>query len=418
MTDVVTDKPTVLVVDDSRLMRVAASKILNNSFDVLEAEDGEVAWAMLQENTAVTLVISDLSMPNLDGLALLGQIRTSQRSDISRLPVIIVTGAEDDDGSKDSALSAGASDFITKPFDSAQLTSRVQAQIKQRRTEKALQQSEQRTQQLEQRNSVDELTGLANQRAFTDHVEEELSFAIRHRTDVAVLALQLDKYKLLFLRRGKETAEDILGQVAGILCADRRCEDTVARIGPDSFAVLLPGANPIGARRLAEQLRDTVEHHAFSSHGESFSLTASVAVSCPFIHQETRAADLLVDASEKLKSAHHAGGNCVVHKSDDAESEPGAAHAPDARAVQSHERTPVANSHEVQRALEDLSLGQHPQASITALIRATLPLFEEWSRTQDNRHHGLIEQLRSALQADEDTHPALPTEATESLQSY
>ena len=82
------------------------------------------------------------------------------------MPVIIVTGAEDDDGSKNTALAAGASDFITKPFESVQLLARAQAQAKQQRTQQALQDSEASKQQLEETSSVDALTGLANQRAF------------------------------------------------------------------------------------------------------------------------------------------------------------------------------------------------------------------------------------------------------------
>ena len=91
------DKPTVLVVDDSRLMRVAARKILKDAFETLDAGDGEIAWELLQSDPRITLVMSDLSMPNLDGLGLLERIRRSEQPHIRELPVIIVTGAEDDD---------------------------------------------------------------------------------------------------------------------------------------------------------------------------------------------------------------------------------------------------------------------------------------------------------------------------------
>ena len=107
MADSTADKPTILVVDDSRLMRVAARKILKNDFEILEAEDGEVAWDVLQSNPQINLVMSDLSMPNLDGLGLLKKIRESSEPHCKDLPVIIVTGAEDDDGSKTVALGAG-----------------------------------------------------------------------------------------------------------------------------------------------------------------------------------------------------------------------------------------------------------------------------------------------------------------------
>ena len=236
MTEAKADNATILVVDDSRLMRVAARKILKNDFDIVEAEDGEVAWEVLQNNRQITLVMSDLSMPNLDGLGLLKKIRESSEAHLKELPVIIVTGAEDDDGSKKTALSAGASDFITKPFESVQLLARTQAQAKQQRTQQALQESETSKQQLEEQSSVDTLTGLINQRAFNDNIEESLSYAIRHRSELALLLIRVEKYKVLFLRRGKQTAEEVLRRLAPMLSDGRRREDAVARIGLDTFA--------------------------------------------------------------------------------------------------------------------------------------------------------------------------------------
>jgi two-component system cell cycle response regulator len=401
MTDAITDKPIILVVDDSRLMRVAARKILKNDFEVLEAEDGEIAWQTLQSNPRISLVMSDLSMPNLDGLGLVKQIRQSAEPQLSNIPVIIVTGAEDDDGSKETALSAGASDFITKPFDSVQLLARAQTQARQQRTQQALQDSEVRKQQLEEQNNLDELTGLANKRAFIEHLEEGLSYAVRHRTELAVLVVQVDKYKVLFLRRGKECAESVLGQLAKTLCTDRRREDTVARIGMDTFAILLPCANPVGARRVAEQLRSSIENQVFNNAGETLSITASVAASCPLIHADTKPQELLADASEKLKSAQHAGGNCVVHKHAAAEPESLPADADDTSETLPPQHPQVASIADVQRALEALSMGQQPDGRMTALIRATLPLLGEWNRTQDNRHSALLERLQTALQADE-----------------
>jgi diguanylate cyclase (GGDEF)-like protein len=421
MTDAMTDKPIILVVDDSRLMRVAARKILKNHFEVLEADDGEIAWEMLQNETRIGLVMSDLSMPNLDGLGLVKQIRQSAEPRISNIPVIIVTGAEDDDGSRESALSAGASDFITKPFDSVQLLARAQAQARQQRTQQALQDSEERKQQLEEQNGLDALTGVANKHAFLEHLEEGLSYAVRHRTELAVLAVQIDRYKVLFLRRGKAAAESALSQLAKILCADRRREDTVARIGLDTFAILLPCANPVGARRVAEQLRATVESQSFDNAGDTFSITTSIAVSCPLIHPDIKPQELLFDASEKLNSAQHAGGNCVVHKR--AATAPAALPAdPDNRsAAPACQRPPpqVASIAAVRHALEALSMGRQPDGHMTALIRATLPLFEEWNRAQDNRHRTLLEQLQTALQGDEAEHSAadLATGAAQSLHS-
>jgi len=400
MTEPCSSKPTVLVVDDSRLMRLAARKILKNDFEVLEAEDGEVAWDTLQNNLHITLVMSDLSMPNLDGLGLLKNIRESSQPQLKELPVIIVTGAEDDDGSKKTALAAGASDFITKPFESVQLLARAQAQAKQQRTQQALQHSETSKQQLEEQSSVDVLTGLANQRAFTDSIEEQLSYAIRHKTGLALLLVQIDKYKILFLRQGKQTAEGILQRIAQILSDDRRREDSVARIRLDTFGILLPSATQEGAGRVARQLLEAVREETFGSSSEHLSVSVSIAVSSPSMHSGLDATQLMAEASETLKRALAAGGDCVqgagtetttVSGSPAGETLPGSEPATPAPPA-------VTDPADVQHALQALLDGRRAENSADALARAVLPILDNWNQTRNNHYSALIEQLKSALE--------------------
>ena len=115
------NKPVILIVDDSRLMRHAIKKILNKDFVCLQAVDGEDGWQKLTEDDSIQLVFSDLSMPVLDGYGLLERIRKADDSRISALPVIVITGNEENAGAKEKALQFGATDFITKPFQTVQL---------------------------------------------------------------------------------------------------------------------------------------------------------------------------------------------------------------------------------------------------------------------------------------------------------
>ena len=132
------NKPHLLVVDDSRLMRRAIGKILGKEYRITEATDGNEAWTVLQNEDDIAVIFSDLSMPNLDGFGLLNLVRNSDNPAINSLPVIIITGAEDDDETKHKALNHGASDFISKPFESVQLRTRAQTHVKLDRTHKKL----------------------------------------------------------------------------------------------------------------------------------------------------------------------------------------------------------------------------------------------------------------------------------------
>ena len=395
MTESTANRPTILVVDDSRLMRVAARKILKNDFEILEAEDGEAAWNVLQDNRQINLLMSDLSMPNLDGLGLLKKIRESSEPHCKELPVIIVTGAEDDDGSKNSALAAGASDFITKPFESVQLLARAQAQAKQQRTQQALHDSEISKQQLEKLSSVDSLTGLANQRAFLNNIEESLSYAVRHGTELALLMVQVEKYKALFLRRGKQIAEEVLRRLAGLLGEERRREDTVARYGMDTFGILLPSANLMSARRVAGQLQLAIKQREFNIGGEMVPLNVTIAVSSPPVHAHIDSADLLADVGEKLKIAQKAGGDRVQYSLAETTLEQPVQKAVAVEAVAAS----VASISDVHRALQSLSSGDTIESHADGLARAVLPILDAWNRTHENKYSALLAQLKSALQA-------------------
>lgn len=408
MTELSASKLVILVVDDSRLMRVAARKILTTGFEIVEAADGEIAWNTLQNDNRIVLVMSDLSMPNLGGLELLEKIRTADEPRLSELPVIIITGAEDDDGSKKTALAAGASDFITKPFDSVQLLARTQSQLNQQRTRENLKKTELAKQTLEEYNRFDSLTGLSNAQAFSERLGEDVSYAKRHRTELALIQIRIDKYKVLFLRKGKQVAEEILNKLAEQLSRSRRQEDTVARLSLDTFAILLPSANSIGARKIAETLKAGVEQLTLTTNDEHVKITVSIAVTTPVIQQDTTAAQLLNDGYSKLDRALEAGGDRIEYQ---LSARPAAENETDVAKSNDTIKVAVASPAAVHQALVSLSAGKPADADINDLARAVLPLLRSWNSTRNGRHSGLINQLENALQVE--TIAATPPETRE-----
>jgi len=118
-------KPSVLVVDDSRVIRVSVKRALESDYTLLEAEDGEKGLASAQHQKP-DLVISDINMPNLDGYGLICQLRAQE--DIGNVPIIVVTSAEEDIV-RERAYACGANAFILKPFDPDQLRDTVQKHL-------------------------------------------------------------------------------------------------------------------------------------------------------------------------------------------------------------------------------------------------------------------------------------------------
>ena len=114
-----------LVVDDSRAVRMILGKTLKElGFEVREAANGREALEVIEvEKTAVTLVLADWNMPEVNGLELLKRLR--QNPELSRLVVIMVT-TETELDQMAAALEAGANEYVMKPFTKEILVEKLQ----------------------------------------------------------------------------------------------------------------------------------------------------------------------------------------------------------------------------------------------------------------------------------------------------
>lgn len=299
-------KPLILVVDDSRLMRLAIKKILAEDFALLEGVDGEDGWEKLLADSAIRVVFTDLSMPGLDGFGLLERIRSSEDARIRELPVIVITGNEDDEAIKTRALSAGATDFITKPFQSVQIRARADAHAKSQRKLQEV------TTALEEQTTIDALTQLSNARYFMQHGNEDLSFAVRHKSELAMIILALDDFAALTANMDEAARNQILIDVAGVLRAQTRREDTVARLDDARFGVLLPASNSVGTRHLGKRILADIEGLKFFHGGRRLKISASMGVATPDIKADTKLEEIVQSATRRLDVAMQAGGNCLV----------------------------------------------------------------------------------------------------------
>jgi two-component system NtrC family sensor kinase len=148
-----TDRPLLLIVDDDPIVHQLISGILVPAgYDVRSAHRGDEAVQMARDLNP-DLILLDVMMPEMDGFEVINRLQTDKST--SDIPVIFLS-AKVDPADKVRALQLGATDFIGKPFDRAELLARIRAHIKIRSQEKALQEYsqqlekmvEQRTQQL------------------------------------------------------------------------------------------------------------------------------------------------------------------------------------------------------------------------------------------------------------------------------
>lgn len=304
-------KPVVLLVDDSRVMRKAISRALSGEFEIIETEHGVQGWETLIGGDKVEVVISDIEMPEMDGFELLGKIRESANTRINDLPVIIITGADDDD-TRQQALGRGATDFVTKPVDNTQLLARTRAAARANRTARNLAETATVIEELEDLSTLDPLTRLTSRRYFMQRGEQDIAYARRHNLDLAVLRLDIDHLKKLYREYGDGFIDGLLAWFADAIKPVARIEDTVARVGGGEFAILAPGAGPKESLTMARRLQGAIGARPFSRDYVDVDIRTSIAI-VQLSENRNFAIDTMLEAAEALqKDARRSGGNTII----------------------------------------------------------------------------------------------------------
>ncbi|AOU99119.1 diguanylate cyclase response regulator [Acidihalobacter yilgarnensis] len=307
--DVALQRPRILIVDDSPTMCLAMSRLLAGDFEVVEANDGDAAWDIISSDASIQVVFTDLMMPAMNGFQLLRLIRESVHPRINQLPVIIITGHTDDERMQRRAMHLGATDFITKPFDSLQLRARARSYAHLDQTTRKLQRA---TKALELESTIDTLTGLANRQYLMKHGPELLSFAIRHATPISLLRINIDRFNVLEQKKGEGVAEKVMVNIARIIASCVRSEDTVARIGRADFAVLMLGAGVASARATAEKIHQIMRKTGYRSGQTRFRMTVSEGLVAPALTESLRFEEVLKVAESRLQRGMREGGDQLI----------------------------------------------------------------------------------------------------------
>jgi diguanylate cyclase (GGDEF)-like protein len=155
----------------------------------------------------------------------------------------------------------------------------------------------------------DPLTGLANRRAFEEELAREVARAVRAGAPLAVVALDVDRFKAVNDRHGHAAGDAVLRELAARACAGVRAGDLAARIGGEEFALLLPGAALPDALELAERVRAAIAAASVDVGGTPLAVTVSLG--CAALAPGEPPAALLARADARLYEAKRDGRNRV-----------------------------------------------------------------------------------------------------------
>jgi two-component system chemotaxis response regulator CheY len=221
-----------------------------------------------------SLVITDWMMPDFSGIELCENIR--QHFQECYTYIIILTGmTEKSEVVK--GLTAGADDYLTKPFDRAELLARAGVG---RRVVELHRQIEAKNRLLEQLALTDTLTNLPNRRAIEDWAIRQLSAAARYAFEFWIVMMDLDHFKSINDTYGHKAGDIVLKRVAEILQSHSRKSDICGRVGGEEFLLSLSHTTIENAKVAIERIRAELEATKFSFDGNCLTVTASFGLAC------------------------------------------------------------------------------------------------------------------------------------------
>lgn len=224
----------ILVVDDTPANLVAMRRLLARmECDIVEAANGNEALSACLDHE-FALILLDVQMPEMDGFEVATLL--SENEHTTSTPIIFVTAAYKDDMNRLQGYKVGAVDYIAKPINEFILLSKVKVFLDLYRSRCALAAAEAHARH---QSMHDALTGLPNRVLFADRLDGALLRAEREQQLMALVYVDIDRFKPVNDRHGHQAGDVLLKAIADRLRGLFRAADTAARLGGDEFAVIL-----------------------------------------------------------------------------------------------------------------------------------------------------------------------------------
>lgn len=290
----------VLVIDDAADVQALLAQRLKPDglrlhFASSASEGLEVARSVRPD-----LVLLDIDLGDRGGLSGVEVCKVLKADPVlSHIPIIFITVTNDVE-LKVQCFELGAADFVTKPFEPAELRARVRAALRTKRL----------VDLLASKCQIDGLTGLFTRAHFDTKLEDELSASRRYGRHVSLLWVHVDHLRQLNEQYGHPFGDRVLERIAKLLGATR-ATDVACRVGGNEFALILTETPRAGAITLAEALRARIAELVFVQKGTMVAITATFAVASSHDLSERTPARMLGALTTALAEGKRDGRNCV-----------------------------------------------------------------------------------------------------------
>lgn len=292
-------KPLVLLVDDSiDVHRLLSARLRHEQIRMTSLLKGaETVDAVKAETPAVILL--DLDMPDMDGFEVLRALKDDPAT--NNVPVIVLSGLN---GSEDkvTAFDLGATDYVTKPFDLAELRARLRAALRLDHLLKLL----------SERADVDGLTGLGNRAHFNKRWAEKVAECKRYNQPLSLAIIDIDFFKRVNDTYGHPAGDEVIQGVAQLLQRECRVHDVPCRFGGEEFVLIMPHTGPKDAAAVTDRMRQALSEVVWQRHPENPVTMSAGLVGCDGACGELTPEQWLEQADRNLYAAKRGGRNRVV----------------------------------------------------------------------------------------------------------
>jgi diguanylate cyclase (GGDEF)-like protein len=290
----------ILIADDSNVSRHLLESIVKKwGYQVVSTSDGIQAWEVLQKPDAPRLAILDWMMPGLTGPEVCRLVRSTG---IEPYTYILLLTSRTQKADVIEGMTAGADDYVLKPFDQQELNVRLRAG----RRVIELQDELLRAQAaLRYQATHDSLTGVENR----GRIREDLDRLLQSSDPAGVILLDLDRFKTVNDTYGHAAGDAVLVTTARRISANLETGDTLGRYGGEEFLIVSRRTGQ-DLLDLAERVRAAIADQPVQTGGQELRVTASFGVSNR-TSRECQPNLLLRAADQALYQAKNAGRNCV-----------------------------------------------------------------------------------------------------------
>lgn len=294
-------KQKVLIVEDTTIFVKILRDIVNDICEVIWASDAKEALDVLETGTEIDLILMDVVLPDMNGYDLVRLIKNNVMT--RDIPIIFITGLNGEQD-EEYGLKVGAIDYITKPFSKSIVKARIKNHLELKRYRDVLRDL----------SMLDGLTGINNRRRFNEYMIMEWKRGARNKTDLTVLLIDIDHFKLYNDRYGHLQGDECLKAIANKAKEMLgRPGDFIARWGGEEFVCILPETDLDGGIAVAERFRKGI--YDMNIPNEELDAGGRVTVSIGIAHmvpeKSVKWEALISKADEKLYMAKEAGRNRV-----------------------------------------------------------------------------------------------------------